>query len=245
MFPIQLVVFDMAGTTVEDKQDVENCFYDAAVRTGLQTTREKINAMHGMPKRLVIETFWAENIGKTHPEYEEKVNTTFKLFRELLENRYRTQPVLPTEGALETFAWLRSKGVKIALTTGFYREVTNIILNRLGWDEGLNENYEGNAESIIDLSLTPNETGKGRPHPDMILKAMEILGVSDSKKVVNIGDTPADLQSGKAANVLLSLGVCNGSHTREELLQYENDGLIDSMKEFPAFLENALRTILV
>lgn len=243
MFPIELVIFDMAGTTVEDKQDVENCFYDAAVRTGLDTTREKINAMHGMPKRFVIETLWAENIGNDHPAYEANVEKTFQLFRELLEERYRTQPVLPTEGALEIFAWLRSKGVKIALTTGFYREVTNIILNRLGWDTGLDEHYLGNGASVIDLSLTPTETGKGRPHPDMILKAMEILGVSDSKKVINIGDTPADLQSGKAANVLLSLGVCNGSHTREELLQHENDGLLDSMKEFPAFVEKALRTI--
>ncbi len=243
MFPIQLVVFDMAGTTVQDKKVVENCFYDAAVQTGLDVTRARINEMHGIPKRLVIETFWQEMIGSAHPDLETKVETTFKKFRELLEHHYQTEPVIPTEGALETFEWLRSKGVKIALTTGFYRDVTNIILNRLGWHKGLNEQYLGNADAIIDLSLTPNETGKGRPHPDMILKAMEILGVNDSKKVINIGDTPADLQSGKAADVLLSLGVCNGSHTREELQAYDNDGLIESMLEFPAFVEKALSTI--
>lgn len=243
MFPVQLVVFDMAGTTVQDQQVVEDCFYEASVQTGLETTRRRINEMHGMSKRFVIETIWAETLGKDHPDFTTKVEHTFQVFRELLENHYLTNPVLPTEGTLETFAWLRSKGVKIALTTGFYRDVANIILHRLGWDQGLDENYCGNTTSIIDLSLTPDETGKGRPHPDMILKAMKILGVTDSKKVINIGDTPSDLKSGKAANCLLSLGVTNGSHTREELLQYENDGLLDSMLEFPAFLESALGTI--
>lgn len=243
MFPVQLAIFDMAGTTVQDNKVVENCFYDAAIQTGLEVTRARINAMHGMPKRLVIETFWQEMIGSAHPDFEGKVEMTFKKFRELLENQYITQPVLPTEGTLETFAWLRSKGVKIALTTGFYREVTNIILHRLDWDKGLDANYQGNGDSIIDLSLTPNETGKGRPHPDMILKAMNLLGISDSKKVINIGDTPADLQSGRAAGCLLSLGITNGSHTREELMMYDNDGLIDSMLEFPAFVEKALSTV--
>lgn len=245
MFPVQLAVFDMAGTTVQDKQAVENCFYDAAVQTGLNASRRRITDMQGLPKLIVIETLWGEAIGNDHPDFNNNVALTFQTFREILENHYLTEPVLPTEGALETFAWLRSKGVKIALTTGFYRKVTNIILNRLGWDQGLDANYRGSANSIIDLSLTPDETGKGRPHPDMILKAMEMLGVSDSKKVINIGDTPSDLKSGRAANCLLSLGITNGTHTREELLQYDNDGLLDSMLEYQSFVEKALSTITV
>jgi phosphonatase-like hydrolase len=201
--------------------------------------------MHGIPKRIVVETLWAEAIGKDHPELSTKAEATFQAFRQILENHYLTHPVLPTEGAIEALTWLRSKGVKIAFTTGFYRNVTNIILNRLGWDKGLDKNYRGNSESIIDLSLTPDETGKGRPHPDMIYMAMEILGITDSKKVINIGDTPSDLQSGRAAGCLLSLGITNGSHTRAELLQYDNDGLIDSMLEYPAFVEEALARMTV
>ncbi|MBK7870967.1 MAG: HAD hydrolase-like protein [Saprospiraceae bacterium] len=245
MFPIQLAVFDMAGTTVEDNKTVENSFYEAATKSGLQVTRQRINAMQGLPKRIVIESFWGEVIGRDHADFQQKVDETYAAFRQILENQYLTKPVLPTEGALETFAWLREHGVKIALTTGFYRGVTNILLNRLGWDKGLDENFRGSADSIIDLSLTPDETGKGRPHPDMILKAMEILGISDAKQVVNIGDTPSDLQSGRAAGCLLSLGVTNGSHTREQLLIHDNDGLLDSMKEFPNFISEFLSKMSV
>ncbi len=244
MFPIELAVFDMAGTTVQDKKEVETCFYEAAVQTGLQASPRRITDMQGIPKLIVVETLWDEAIGKTHPDFKDKVAITYETFQRILENHYLKQPVLPTEGALETFVWLRAKGVKIALTTGFYRKVTNIILNRLGWDKELNDRYLGNGNSLIDLSLTPDETGNGRPHPDMILKAMTLLNISDSKKVVNIGDTPSDLQSGRAANCLLSLGITNGTHTREELLQYDNDGLLDSMRAFPTFVEQALSTIL-
>jgi phosphonatase-like hydrolase len=237
MLPYQLVVFDMAGTTVQDNHEVEDCFYEAAVQTGLEATRSRINAMHGIPKKIVIETLWDEYIGKNHPEFDSKVEATFAAFKTILETHYLTHPVRPTIAAIETFAWLKSQGVKIALNTGFYREVVNIILQRLGWDHNLGENYIGNEDSIIDLSLTPSETGgKGRPHPDMILKAMQVFGIDDPKKVVKIGDTPSDLQEGKLAGVGLNLAVTSGSHTREELEVWENDGLMDSLAELPALM---------
>lgn len=241
MDPIKLVVFDMAGTTVRDNHEVEECFYQAALRTGLDPDRKRINAMHGIPKRIVIETFWKDLLPPDHPEFESKVEGTFAVFRELLENNYRTQPVVPTEGAIEMFAWLKSRGIKIALNTGFYREVVNIILNRLGWDKGLNEQYIGHRNSVIDLSLTPTETGgKGRPDPDMILKAMEIFGITDPRQVAKIGDTPSDLQEGKLAGVGLNLAVVTGSHTREELEVHENDGLLNHLGELRAFLDTGL-----
>lgn len=236
MLPIQLVVFDMAGTTVRDLHEVEDCFYEAATSTGLEATRSRINAMHGISKRVVIETLWQEAIGKEHPDFQDNVEKTFAAFKEILENHYRTHPVAPTEGALETFAWLKSQGIKIALNTGFYRAVVNILLERLGWDKGLNGQYMHGE--MIDLSITPSETnGKGRPFPDMIFRAMELLGIEDPKTVVKIGDTPVDLQEGKLAGVGLNLAVTNGTHTHEELAVWENDGLLENTGMLKPFLE--------
>lgn len=227
MADIKLVVFDMAGTTVKDEHEVETCFYEAAVQSGLPGDRARIKAMQGYPKLEVVRILWAECIGADHPAYEEKVQQTYARFRTILENHYLENPVYPTEGTLELFGWLRSKGIKIALTTGFYRKVTNIILQKLGWDKGLNEAYQGGENAIIDLSLTPDETERGRPHPDMILKAMEILRISNPQEVINIGDTPADLQAGKAARCLRALAVTNGTHERAALEVFDNDGLLE------------------
>jgi phosphoglycolate phosphatase-like HAD superfamily hydrolase len=143
---------------------------------------------------------------------------------------------------LELFAWLKSQGIKIALTTGFYREVTNIILGRLGWNQGLNSEYVGSEESIIQVSVTPSEifNTEGRPAPYMLQKAMYKLGIVDSKTVVNIGDTPSDLEFGINGNCLYSFGVTNGTHTREQLEACPNDGLFSSLPEFQEKLGSLL-----
>ncbi len=238
MKKVKMVVFDMAGTTVKDENEVEKCFVEAAESTGLKYTVEEIVSMMGWSKRLVFETLWRKNLqGAEESVIQEKVNISYQKFKEVLEHHYRTQPVLPADGTMELFAALKSAGIKIVTTTGFYREVTDIILARLGWDKGLDENYIGNADSIIDLSLSSDMVKNGRPAPDMIFKAMEIFAITDPKQVIKIGDTPSDLQAGKNANCLYSLGVTNGTHTRAQLEQYENDGLLASLNELKKYLE--------
>ena len=237
MKPLQLVVFDMAGTTVQDDHVVESCFYKAAVNSGLAVSKDQIKAMQGLPKLTVVQLLWKEQLPETDPQFQLKVTSTYENFREILENYYESTAINPTKGALSTFEWLHQRGIQIALTTGFYRKVANIILKKLGWYEGLNEKYLGGAQSLIQLSLTPDETGKGRPYPDMIYKAMELLNVEDPKTVIKIGDTPADLEAGRRANVLYSLAVTNGTHSLEDLKAYPNDGLLSSLEELPSFLE--------
>ena len=138
MSSIKLVVCDMAGTTVKDEREVEQCFFEAAEKTGLQASSEKVVAMMGLPKKVVFQTLWEDQIGLEHPDYLKNVEGSFIAFKYILETHYRTQSVASTEGCLELFNWLKSQDIKIALTTGFYREVTDIILERLGWNQGLN-----------------------------------------------------------------------------------------------------------
>ncbi|NJK36322.1 MAG: HAD hydrolase-like protein [Oscillatoriales cyanobacterium RM2_1_1] len=238
--PIQLVVFDMAGTTVKDSNEVQGCFFAAAEATGLSAAPERIIAMMGWTKKLVFQTLWAEQIGLKHPDYPQNVEASYTKFKEVLENHYRTQPVEPTDGCLELFEWLKSQDIKIGLNTGFYREVTDIILERLGWYQDLDQNYVGSSSSIIQVSVTPSEIyqNEGRPAPYMIQKAMYKLGIKNSQQVITIGDTPADIEAGTNAGCCLSLGVTNGTHTREQLEQYAHDGLINSINELKARIES-------
>jgi len=238
MSAIELVVCDMAGTTVKDAREVEACFSQAAAQTGLMASGDRVIAMMGLPKKRVFQTLWQEQLGQDHPDYETKVELSFAIFKDILETHYRTQPVEPTAGCLDLFAWLKSQGIKIALTTGFYREVTDIILERLGWQQGLNSDYIGSDTSLIQAAITPSEiyNTEGRPAPYMIQKAMYQLGIIDAKRVVTIGDTPADLAAGINANCLYSFGVTNGTHTQDQLATYPNDGLFASLSEFQAKL---------
>ncbi|MCK3684814.1 HAD family hydrolase [Maribellus sp. YY47] len=237
MDQIKMVVFDMAGTTVKDDNEVERCFVLAAQKTGLKYTTEEIIAMMGWSKRLVFETLWKKNLPNAEDaEIQYKTDHSYAEFKVILENNYLTQSVSPVEGAKEIFSYLKKEDVKIVLTTGFYRKVTDIILQRLGWDKELDENYKGNSNSIIDLSVSSDQVASGRPSPAMINKAMEVFGVSDPKRVVKIGDTPSDLQAGRNANCYLSLGVTYGTHSYDQLAKYDNDGLLDSIVELKKYL---------
>lgn len=237
MTQIKLVVFDMAGTTVKDNNEVEQCFVDAAQKTNLPYTKADILSMMGWSKIKVFETLWAKASPESNENSVKKIALqSFLTFRDILENHYRTNSVEPTDGCIEIFELLHSNNIKIALTTGFYREVTNIILSRLEWDKNLDENYRGKSNSIIDLSISSDEVANGRPEPDMIKKAMQITGINNPAQVINIGDTPSDLLSGKKAGCIYSLGVCNGTHTREQLENIPNDGLLNNIGELVNYL---------
>jgi phosphonatase-like hydrolase len=239
MSNIKLVVFDMAGTTIKDQKEVENCFAQACKLSGLDVSQERILALQGYAKKEVFTLLWKEKIDENSKELERKIDYSYDIFCNILEIHYKSHPVLPTDFCLETLAWLRKNNIKIALTTGFYRKVSNIILNKVGWDVGLNKAYVGSSpKSIINFSCTPTETAKGRPAPDMIYKCMEMLHITDVKQVINIGDTPVDLASGKAAGVRLNLAVTNGTHSKSQLEVIENDGLLFNLSELKYIIEN-------
>jgi phosphonatase-like hydrolase len=188
---------------------------------------------------------WVELLGEKHPELSEYVDISYTEFCSILEDHYLEHDIFPTEGCLEIFEYLKSQDIKIALTTGFYRKVANIILGKLGWLKGLDQHYKSDGTGIINVSITPDDVLKGRPEPYMIQKAMEVLGVKDPQRVINIGDTPSDLKSGLRAGVRLSLGVTNGTHTRSQLNIHRNDGLLPNLLALKPIIEEISEKSLV
>ena len=233
---IQLVVCDMAGTTVKDEHEVESCFTRAAMETHLRMTDEEILAVQGWAKRQVFEIFWERQVGNRNDEWLSKVENSYAIFRKILEEHYMKSPIYSTIGCIELFAFLKERKIPVALTTGFYRKVTNIILDKLGWLQALNKQYIGNASTTIQASLASDEVENGRPKPDMIFKAMHLLGIKDARNVINIGDTPSDIQSGKNAGCRFSFCVTNGTHSAEQLLPHAPDKAFGSMLEFKKWL---------
>lgn len=234
-----MIVFDMAGTTIKDRNEVENCFLEAVNQTGLATTHEEINSMMGWSKLTVFQELWKKQL----PDAPEKdlakhIEYSYSVFREILESHYLNTEILSAEGSLEIFDFLKKQNIKIALTTGFYRKVTDIILIRLGWNVGLDENYTGTK--FINASVSSDQVKAGRPSPYMIFRAMELCNITDVRKVIKIGDTPSDLAEGKNAGCKYSFGITNGTHTKNELEKYENDGLLENLFLFKTHLENIL-----
>ena len=68
-----------------------------------------------------------------------------------------------------------------------------------------------------------------KPHPESVLKTLEMLDLKPSEVVV-VGDMPVDIAMARGASVR-SVGVTYGNSTREELAAAGADYVIDSITE--------------
>ncbi len=220
---IQLVVFDMAGTTVKDSNNVHQALRKALQRAGFYFTDEEINPYMGIPKPLAIKYLLAQRPTAKHlVEDEDFIQEIHKDFvAEMLLFYQHSEEVMEKPFASEVFKTLKSKGIKVALDTGFSREIADAIIHRLGWDKG----------DLIDFSVTSDEVANGRPYPDLIFKAMEIAGITDSQEVAKVGDTSSDLQEGTAAGCKFVIGITTGAFSKESLEKEQHTHLVSDLRE--------------
>jgi phosphoglycolate phosphatase-like HAD superfamily hydrolase len=71
----------------------------------------------------------------------------------------------------------------------------------------------------------------------MIFHAMEASGVDDVRQVLNVGDTPLDVQAGTRAGVLGVIGVLTGVHKEARLSRESPSHLIPSVADLPSLIE--------
>lgn len=223
---IELVVFDMAGTTVYDGDAVTASFRATLAEAGVAVTPEAIQAVRGQEKAAALRTLLAPRL-PAEAITEERVRSLHQGFVARMLDYYATDPaVREVVGASETFRRLRDAGIRVALDSGFSRAIVDVIVARLGWER----------EGLLDATVASDEVPRGRPHPDMIRLAMERCGVTDPARVAKVGDTPADLQEGQAAGCGMIVGVTAGSHTRDQLLPHPHTHLILTVAELPPLL---------
>lgn len=222
-----LVVLDMAGTTVQDDDAVNRCLCAALAETGVGVTRDEVNEVMGMPKPVAISLLLERRKYSGKPAPAREVDSIHGDFLRRMISFYRTDPaVREIDGASEVLRQLRRAGIKLALDTGFSRDIVDAILQRLGWA----------GKELLHATVASDEVPRGRPHPDLVFRAMELTGVTDARRVAKVGDTPSDLLEGRAAGCGLVIGVTSGSHTREQLAPHPHTHLIDNLRELPGIL---------
>lgn len=223
--PIELVVFDVAGTTVWDGDAVNRCLRAALEAAGLVVAREAVNEVMGLPKREALRALIDGS--SRREELSGQIEAIHSDFAARMRRYYQEDPsIREIPGASEVFRRLRQAGIRVALDTGFSRAILQVLLDRLGWER----------DRLLDGSVASDEVPRGRPHPDMIQRLMIQLGVADAGRVAKIGDTPADLLEGQNAGCGLNIAVTEGSHTRAELESYPHTHLMGTVAELPELL---------
>jgi len=219
---VEMVAFDVAGTVLNDDGLVISAFKKAFEATqpdlwpthGEQWTQYAIDTM-GQSKIHVF----TELLGDA-----EKAQAANVAFEESYLSEIAEIGAVPIEGAEDVFKYLRAKGIAVALTTGFSRTTLDTLLSQLGW------------KNLIDLSVTPGEAGRGRPHPDMLNMAVEVLGITNPSHVIVCGDTAADMQAAISFGASQAIGVLTGAHNEQTLHDAGATSVINSVADLKSLI---------
>lgn len=221
---IQLVIFDMAGTSIDEDNLVYKTIHQTLVDQGVEVTFEQVLALGAGKEKwqAIYDILWAEE--KAEPS-RDQVDQLYQRFQLSLSEAYATAPMQVFPSVRKVMEALRHKKIKIAFNTGYSREIAELILSRVGIEIGRD----------IDLLITADDVDRGRPHSDMIDVVCEQLQV-DQKACIKIGDSAIDIEEGKNAQCKWNIGVTTGAHNRAQLSAAEPDYIFDDMSELLTLL---------
>jgi phosphonatase-like hydrolase len=228
MSSIQLVVFDIPGTTVRDNGNVAEAFVTAFKDYGFVIPVAEVKKVMGFRKIdaivLLLGKFAPER--KNDEELADRIHTHF--IDKMIKFYMNDETLAPFPHAEAIFRALKKRGIKVALNTGFTRSITDTILHRLRWD---------NRSPLIDRVICSDEVTHGRPHADMIEMLMDGLGIDSPGQVLKVGDTEVDVEEGRNAGCAKVVSVTTGAYTREQLQLYGPDFIIDDLQELLPIIE--------
>lgn len=208
-----LVILDMAGTTIEDRGQIPAAFATTLAANGITLSADEIRRVRGASKRQAIRNLLP-------PEDADQSERIYAEFRRNLAQAYTSGGVQAVRGAASLIQNLRARGIKVALTTGFDRDIATLLLSTLGW-----------TRNTVDAVVCGDDVPNGRPAPDMILLAMKLTAIDDPARVANVGDTILDLESAARAGVKWNIGVLSGAHGREALERAPHTQIVQSVDD--------------
>lgn len=224
---IKLVVFDIAGTTVEDKYEVSKTFQSALKKHGYDIELKVINPLMGYEKKLAIRQLLGLGGLEEAEITQDLIDSIHAEFvKEMIEYYNSSEDIVALPHVEDTFLKLREKGVTVAINTGFSKIIADTVVERLQWRQ----------KGLIDHVIGSDEVELGRPHPFMIEKLMEYSGITDSSEVAKVGDTEVDVREGQNAGCKYVIGVTTGIFTRGELEAYHPTHIIDDISDVLAII---------
>ncbi|MBC7815972.1 MAG: phosphonoacetaldehyde hydrolase [Planctomycetaceae bacterium] len=196
--PLQAVILDWAGTTVDyGSRAPTQVFLEIFRRRGIEITeaeargpmgrakREHIAAIAALPR---VAALWSHNYG--HEPRDADIQAMYDEFLPLQkEVLARGSDVIP--GVPAAIAACRQLGLKVGSTTGYTRELMNVVAPLSA--------QQGYAPDVIVCS---DDVPAGRPAPWMNFRAAERLGVFPMNSILVVDDTPVGIDAGRNSGAI-------------------------------------------
>lgn len=207
----RLVIFDLIGTTIQDRGVVPAALRDALREVGVEVSDDQVRRIRGASKREAIASLVPDR-----PDRGARVAAAHAAFNARLAAAGAAGEVGAIGGVRPVLESLRASGVRVALTTGLERDIAEPLVRAASLDDA------------ADALVCGDDVSRGRPAPYLIFRAMEITGEVSVHDVACVGDTPLDLQAGFHAGVRWNVGVLSGGQTRAQLEAHPHTHILES-----------------
>lgn len=190
------ILLDLDGTLVDSNDAHAHAWVEALARRGVEVAFARVRGMIGMGgDRIVEELAGRPRGGRDARALQDEHSAIFA-------ERWLPR-VTPIAGSRDLVLRLRREQYQLALASAAHPRVLRPLLEIAG------------VADLLDASALPPRPAASKPDPAAIEEALWCVDAVRSRAVL-IGDTPYDVQAGRAAYVDV-LGFTTGGHSAESL----------------------------
>ncbi len=205
---LSAALFDFDGTLVDTTE---------MIHQGMRHAASTVLGRDDIPRETLL-----ANVGQPLPRQMEIIDAEKS---ELLLEAYRQHHEENHDALIGEFpgieaslSRLRSAGVKVAVVTSKRRISVEMAL----------KNFPG-LRYVVDRFVTMEDTTEHKPHPEPLLRGLELLGGVPKEEAAYVGDSPFDVEAAKAAG-LSSVAVSWGAFSEERLREADPDYLVPDIE---------------
>jgi len=209
-----LCIFDCDGTLVDSQWTIIACMATAFEGQGLAApSADAVRRVVGLPLDQAIEILAPEAAATAHAG---AVDGYIAAFRQTQRDGGLDDPLYP--GTVQVLDGLTDAGWLLGVATGKSHR-------------GLVETLDQHSLEHRFVTLQTADRARGKPHPEMLLKAMDETGAAAADTVM-IGDTTYDMMMARNAGTA-AIGVAWGYHEAEELLETGAMAVAQTFEDLP------------
>lgn len=176
------IIFDMDGVLIDSERQSNEGWLWAAGQLGVDMPMWLIDSFKGAPAELCCKFF--DDYYKGVIDYWEAKELRTQHVYKIRE----TEGIPVKKGVKDIFEYIRNNGLKCAVATSTRRESAEKTLHEIGvWD-------------YLDEVVYGDEVERGKPEPDIFLRAAKAIGVNPSEAVV-VEDSINGIKAGYAAGM--------------------------------------------
>ena len=213
---LKAVIFDVDGTLLDTERIYMQAWKAAAAEQGYVMPDRVLQMTRAVSTKDAARIFETE-IGNGF-SYVKTRPIRVRIAEEIIA---RESPILKP-GVLELLAYLEEKGIRLAVASSTNTQTTREHLAA----SGIADRFE--------VIVGGDQIVNGKPHPDIFLRAAELLGEVPENCMV-VEDSPAGIRAGAAAGMKVIL-VPDQAAITQEILEL-SDTVLESLLEMPAYLE--------